>query len=69
MCLKIKKKQKQTDSNWCLTDMLSPQEILALIWSPSEGWKAESALEPPCDFEPGTPGSGIQHPNYQAIAS
>ena len=29
-----------------------------------EGWKAESTLEPPSGFEPGTPGLEIQHLNY-----
>ena len=30
--------------------------------------KAESTLEPPCGFEHGTPGLGIQHLNHFAIA-
>ena len=47
---------------------LSPQEVLVLIWLNSEGWNAESTLEPPNSFEPGTPGLGIQRPNHQAIA-
>ena len=36
------------------------QEFLVLNWSPLEGWKAESTLEPTSGFEPGTPGLGIQ---------
>ena len=32
------------------------QKVLVLIWSTSEGWQAESTLEPPNDFEYGTPG-------------
>ena len=43
---------------------LSPQDVLVLIWSTSEGWKAELPLEPTSGFEPGTPGSGIQCPNH-----
>ena len=39
---------------------LSHQKLLVLIWSSSEGWKAESTLEPPSGFEQGTPGFGIQ---------
>ena len=31
------------------------QEFLAVIWSTSEGWKAELTLEPPSGFEPVTP--------------
>ena len=38
----------------------SPQKFLVLILSTSEGWKAESTLEPPSGFEHGTPGLGIQ---------
>ena len=38
----------------------SLQKFLALIWSTLEGWKAESTLEPPSGFEPGTPGLEIQ---------
>ena len=34
----------------------------------SEGWKAESTLEPPSGFEHGTPGLGTQHLNHKAIA-
>ena len=33
----------------------SSQEFLVLILSTSEGWKAESALEPPSGFEHGEP--------------
>ena len=39
----------------------SPQEFLVLILSTSKRWKAEMTLEPPSGFQPGTPGSGIQH--------
>ena len=42
---------------------LSSQKFLVLILSTSQGWKAESTLEPPSGFEPGTPGLGIQHLN------
>ena len=35
--------------------------IPVLILPTSEGWKAESTLEPPSGFEHGTPGLGIQH--------
>ena len=38
----------------------SSQKFLELILSNSEGWKAESILEPPSGFEHGTPGLGIQ---------
>ena len=34
-------------------------EIPGLILSTSEGWKAESILEPPSGFEQGIPGLGI----------
>ena len=34
---------------------LSSQNILVLIWSTLEGWKAEPTLEPTSGFEPGTP--------------
>ena len=34
---------------------LSPQEVLVFIWMTSEIWKADSILEPPSDFELGTP--------------
>ena len=37
----------------------SSQKFLVLILSTSEGWKAESTLEPPSGFEHGTPGLGI----------
>ena len=47
---------------------LIPQEFLVLIWSISEGWKTEVALEPTCVIEPWTTGFGIQHPGYWAIA-
>ena len=40
---------------------LSSQKFLVLT---SEGWKAESTLEPPSGFEHGTPGLGIQRLNY-----
>ena len=36
------------------------QKFLVLISSTLEGWKAESILKPPCGFEHGTPGLGIQ---------
>ena len=39
------------------------QKFLVLILSTSEGWKAESTLEPPSGFEHGTPGLGIQRLN------
>ena len=48
---------------------LSYQKFLVLILSTSEGWKAESTLEPPSGFEPGTPGLGIQRLNHLAIYS
>ena len=43
---------------------LSSQIFLVLILSTSEGWKAESSLEPPSSFEHGTPGLGIQRLNH-----
>ena len=43
---------------------LSSQKLLVLILSTSEGCKAESTLEPPRGFEPGTPGLGIQRLNH-----
>ena len=43
---------------------LSSQEFLTFILSTSEGWKAESTLEPPSGFEHGTPGFGIQRLNH-----
>ena len=39
---------------------LSSQKFLVLILSTLEGWKAESTLEPPCGFEHGSLGLGIQ---------
>ena len=42
----------------------SSQKFLVLILSTSEGWKAESTLEPPSGFDHGTPGLGIQHLNH-----
>ena len=42
----------------------SSQKFLVLILSTSEGWKAESTLEPPSGFEDRTPGLGIQHLNH-----
>ena len=42
----------------------SSQKFLVLILSTSEGWKAESTLEPPSGFEHGTPGLGIQCLNH-----
>ena len=39
---------------------LSPQKFLVLTLSTTEGWKAESTLEPPSGFEHGTPGLRIQ---------
>ena len=47
---------------------LSSQKFLVLILSTSEGWKAESTLEPLCGFEHGIPGLGIQRLNHYAIA-
>ena len=35
-----------------------------IILSTSEGWKAESNLEPPSGFEHGTSGLGIQRLNH-----
>ena len=43
---------------------ISSQIFLVLILPASEGWKAESALEPPSGFEHRTPGLGIQHLNH-----
>ena len=45
---------------------LSSQKFLVLILPTSEGWKAESTLEPPSGFEHGTPGLGIQCLNHWA---
>ena len=44
--------------------LLSPQKFLALILSTSEGWKAESTLEPLSGFEHGIPALGIQCLNH-----
>ena len=41
----------------------SSQNFLVLNLSTSEGWKAESTLEPPNGFEHGTPGLVIQRLN------
>ena len=49
-------------------ELLTSQKFLVLIISISEGWKAESRLEPPSGFEHGTPGLGIQRLNHYAIA-
>ena len=46
----------------------SSQKVLVLILSTSEGWEAESTLEPPSGFEHGFPGLGIQRRNHYAIA-
>ena len=43
---------------------LSSQKFLVLILSKSEGWKAESTLEPPSGFEHGLPGLAIQCLNH-----
>ena len=43
--------------------------LAELIWSTSEGWQADSTLDPPSCFEHRIPGLGIQHLNHQAIAS
>ena len=45
---------------------LSSKKLLVLILSTSEGWKAESTLEPPSGFEHGTTGLGI-HPLNQWV--
>ena len=42
----------------------SSQKFLVLISSTSEGWKAESTLQPPSGFEHGTLGLGIQCINH-----
>ena len=42
----------------------SSHNFLVLILSTSEGWKAESTLEPSSGFEHGTPGLVIQHLNF-----
>ena len=49
--------------------LLSSQKFLVVILPTSEGWKADSTLEPPSGFEHGTPGLVIQRLNHQAIAS
>ena len=46
----------------------SSQNFLVLILLTSEGWMAESTLEPPSGFEHGAPGLVIQRLNHQAIA-
>ena len=46
---------------------ISSEKFLILILSTSEGWNADSTLEPPNDFDHETPGLGIQHLNHQAI--
>ena len=46
---------------------LSSQKFLVLILSTSAGWKAESTLESPSDFEHETPGLGIH--NYVYIGN
>ena len=43
---------------------LSSQKFLVLIWSTSEGSKAESTLEPHSGLEHRTPGSGTQRLNH-----
>ena len=43
---------------------LSSQKSLVLILWTSEGWTAESTLEPPSGFDHETPGSGIQRLNH-----
>ena len=43
---------------------LSPQKCLVLTLSTSEGWKAESTLEPLSGLEHGTHGLRIQHLNH-----
>ena len=45
---------------------LLSQNFLVLILSTSEGWKAESTLEPPSGFEHGTPGLRIYCPRTLA---
>ena len=48
----------------CLLLTTSTQESLLLISSTPEGWNAQSTFKPPVGIEPGTPGLGIQSPNY-----
>ena len=43
---------------------LSSQKFPVLIWSTSEGWKAESTLEPHSGFEHRTPGQGTRRLNH-----
>ena len=47
---------------------LSSQKFLVLIFSTSEGWKAESTFESLSGFEHGTPELGIQRLHHLAIA-
>ena len=42
----------------------SSQKVLVLILSTSEGWEAESTLEPPSGFDHGTRGLGMQRLNH-----
>ena len=42
----------------------SSQKFLVLTLLSSERWKSELTLEPPSDFEHGTPGLGIQRLNH-----
>ena len=42
----------------------SSQKFLVLILSTSEGWNAESTLEPPSGLDHGSPGLGIQRLNH-----
>ena len=44
----------------------SSQKFLVLILLTSEGWKADSTLEPPSGFEHRTPRLGIQCLNHLA---
>ena len=46
----------------------SSWEFLVLIWSTTEGRKAELDLEPPSGLEHGTHGLEIQRFNHEAIA-
>ena len=43
---------------------LRSQKFLILNLSTSEGWKAESILEPHSGFEHGTPGLSVQRLNH-----
>ena len=47
---------------------LGSQKFLVLTLSTSEGWKAESTLEPPSGFGHAISGLRIQHLNHYAIA-